>query len=182
MSMRRPIVVEGPDGAGKSTLCRDLAYVFGMEVFHTGGPLKDADEAVSRVQRMKEAGAVIFDRVPHISERVYGPLRPDGKVFEVPMNTLAELNPIVILCVGAADLGTLEEWVESQKGKSHKPEELIRKTWEDSRRIQATYRQEVFFWLPMGTPILGYDYHRPMALATLVKLICMVNYKTPEKK
>lgn len=76
-----PIIIEGPDGAGKTTLISHLRETFGLEQaprFSTslGGPVDDLirrtwDDVLSWHQR---TGAVIYDRHPLISELIYGPL------------------------------------------------------------------------------------------------------------
>lgn len=66
-----PLVLEGPDGAGKTTLGNRLAME-GLSLFHSGGPPVDAVDLRERCLFV-EAHRYdhVFDRIPHISERVY---------------------------------------------------------------------------------------------------------------
>jgi hypothetical protein len=65
------IVLEGPDGAGKSTLAAQLSQLTGMPVVEGKGPPKSADEFHARCERYLATTGVIFDRHPCISERIY---------------------------------------------------------------------------------------------------------------
>src|SRR5690242_17573223 len=76
-----PIIVEGPDGAGKSTLIDHLKEAFSLPQaprFSTseGGPKAELfklawDDVTSWKNRM---GTVIYDRHPLISDMIYGPV------------------------------------------------------------------------------------------------------------
>jgi thymidylate kinase len=74
------IIVEGPDGAGKTTLIRNLReeskrYFW---VASSSGPPKDLEEIRDVLRWVDKAAElqipVIFDRFPLISESVYGPV------------------------------------------------------------------------------------------------------------
>ena len=68
------IILEGPDNAGKTTLAEELSARLGWPVRHSGGPVKDYQDINSRMVRVRLSKNVIWDRVPAISEHVYGPI------------------------------------------------------------------------------------------------------------
>ena len=65
------IVVEGPDGTGKSTLCRFLSVALGRIVINGEGPSKGPGELDQRIVRMMHYQNVIFDRHPAVSGPIY---------------------------------------------------------------------------------------------------------------
>ena len=74
--MNRVVVLEGPDGAGKTTLARHLVDKYGFEYLHTGPPgdgnllLQYASVLDAAVRSHRNT---VIDRL-HIGESVYGPL------------------------------------------------------------------------------------------------------------
>lgn len=79
------IILEGPDGAGKSTLGKTLSERLNIPLIHTGGhqdrvAMYDAIEEI--LDNPNEA--VIFDRISLISEQIYGPLLRDKNIFNNP--------------------------------------------------------------------------------------------------
>ena len=68
------LIIEGPDGAGKSTLGRILSDLTGMELVQGNGPPKSKGEFLLRVETYLGMQFKIFDRHPCISDRIYGPL------------------------------------------------------------------------------------------------------------
>lgn len=72
------IILEGPDGAGKSTLAQQLSADLNVPLHHSGGPPRDRQEIIARQARMNKdllAGVVkVYDRAPCISDPIYGPI------------------------------------------------------------------------------------------------------------
>lgn len=76
------LIFEGPDGAGKTYTAREFSRVVGLPIHHGGGPPKSDKELWDRANILFNAKGVIFDRVPIISDQVYGPiLRKKESVF-----------------------------------------------------------------------------------------------------
>ncbi len=78
------IILEGPDGAGKTTLAADLQAHFPEMEMHprfctsTGGPIENLAEAVYRDTR-SQASHYIYDRHPVISDYVYNAAIPERR-------------------------------------------------------------------------------------------------------
>lgn len=105
------IVVEGPDGSGKTTLVNRLCTEFGIEVrpracTSDGGPVEDLPGWIRRDLLMNPDYG-IYDRYPLISEMIYGPtLRSDADRLgrnEEQLNWLLEQfynnHPLIIYCL-----------------------------------------------------------------------------------
>lgn len=91
------IVLEGPDGAGKSTLAALLAQATGMKAIQGNGPPKSKDEFYYRCIRYLGYTNVIFDRTPFISEAVYAPVF--GRKSEIDSGLLSDFwatRPFVV--------------------------------------------------------------------------------------
>ena len=120
--MPRIIAVEGPDGAGKSTLIQMLSADLDRPVIHTGGPPKTRQEWLDRLAMVRShiGKAVLFDRLPQISEQVYGPLYDRDPVLEKDDfdRETRELDPVIVYC----RLRSKEEMLRyiSRETKAHK--------------------------------------------------------------
>ncbi|MEU2133602.1 hypothetical protein [Streptomyces sp. NPDC018352] len=67
------LVLEGPDGAGKSTLAERLSALHGFRVIHSPRTPDHLDLATRYREILGGAGRILFDRC-FVSELVYGPL------------------------------------------------------------------------------------------------------------
>jgi hypothetical protein len=69
------IIVEGPDGAGKTTLAKRLAQDLDLEYHHEGPPPQGVASLTHYTRLLGDAKGkrVIFDRFA-LGERVYGPI------------------------------------------------------------------------------------------------------------
>lgn len=77
------IVLEGPDGGGKSTLAAILNSLTGMPIIAGEGPPKGPGEINERARRYLKHDGVIFDRHPCVSQPVYGIIRrKDNEAIE----------------------------------------------------------------------------------------------------
>lgn len=99
------IVLEGPDNAGKSTLGDQLSRALMSELVHTSKPgrsLEEMQEIMSDIL-LNQTPDIIYDRVPIISEQIYGPIiRNENKFAGEVGNRTMELflgrEPLIIYC------------------------------------------------------------------------------------
>ena len=105
------IVVEGPDGAGKTTLIKEIQEVTGLEVAPRVVS-KDAEAMVDLVKWTEDNVArgfqnLIFDRHRLISEPIYGPILREAPQpgfddlhwFTHQLFAFYLLRPVVIYCL-----------------------------------------------------------------------------------
>lgn len=93
------IILEGPDNSGKTTLAKKLSEVVGWPLEHSGGPTT-AQDRHRRMQWVFEQENIILDRVPCISEPVYGTVCRGTNCFEgtTYLTKLIKRNPLIIYC------------------------------------------------------------------------------------
>ena len=105
------IVLEGPDGGGKTTLQKKLIHIwhgmppdnYDVQVIHSPGPL-DKGLYYWAMKALRQAKPVcIFDRFPYFSEAVYGSLLRDHPCmttleFIALRERLIRMRPLVIYC------------------------------------------------------------------------------------
>lgn len=160
LSCRPVLVVEGPDGAGKSTLAERLSDHYRYPIVHTGGPLESRREYEERLieKEILKARYVIFDRVPMISELVYYPLQKRGPfiTIEEGLRDLRAARPVLIYC----RLSSSEKMVSRilKTKKSHKTPEYLKKVQQEHRLIVASY-DTLMLHVPQET-LLRYDWER----------------------
>ncbi len=71
------IIVEGPDGSGKTTLCKMLTGAFDLSYIKNPGVIKNKESITERLHwyhYLYSQKNVILDRFYPISEAIYGPL------------------------------------------------------------------------------------------------------------
>jgi hypothetical protein len=81
------IVVEGPDGSGKTTLvrsAREHAVTANLITLTRNGPapMPDMVQTLFWIQSYPPSAVLICDRIASISERVYGPILRGTNLFE----------------------------------------------------------------------------------------------------
>lgn len=69
----RHFIIEGPDGAGKTTYSRKLCEQFGLAYHHEGPPPADVDIFKHYKFLLETKIPTCFDRL-HLGEMIYGPL------------------------------------------------------------------------------------------------------------
>ena len=98
------IVLEGVDGSGKSSLANLLSKRFGFKVIHKSGPGRTLEEMNQDMrERMANKELVVYDRIPIISEMMYGKITRDKSLYDnaeglALMNQWLETQPMVIYC------------------------------------------------------------------------------------
>lgn len=74
------IVLEGPDGGGKSTLADELSDYLGYVVQRGSGPPKAPNEINLRIENYLTFDERIFDRHPAVSQVIYDSIRGGGNL------------------------------------------------------------------------------------------------------
>lgn len=105
------IILEGPEGAGKSTLAKQLSKQTGFEIVHRSKP-KDEEEKKQMLQHyidaIKQNKNMIWDRCWY-SEMVYGPIMRDAafittqQMYELE-TLLAKTGALIIYCTDVPHL------------------------------------------------------------------------------
>ena len=152
-NVNRPIVVDGADGSGKSTL---IAECF-PDALHMGGPPKTREELRERLH-MLEPGRV-YDRWTGISELVYGTIiRGNLLVPRSEFNeAIKKYRPIVIYCRPPPKV--MFQNLKRQVVKPHKDREFIFKIIKNANQIHAMYDNLMDSVLPkLGCVVFKYDY------------------------
>lgn len=97
------IIIEGCDGAGKSTLAQQLAV--SLEYHHqlSEGPGKSHEEMNSRIQRYAEMQNTIFDRHPCVSQIIYNNFREGIQIELANMLQFDKMcqRSLIIYCADA---------------------------------------------------------------------------------
>lgn len=161
MRLKKPIVVEGPDGSGKTTLIAKVSEWLNVPVFHTGGPPATKEELLDRIHRIEAAQFdCVFDRVPFISEPIYR--KADGKPMLIPEEELRQglvrMNPTIIWC----ELPTVQDMFAgiSTEKKSHKSDEHLQEVFRNYHRIAALYRETKKELRASGFDIIQWNYKK----------------------
>jgi thymidylate kinase len=163
-ALPRVVILEGPDGAGKSTLAVGLTRLMGYRYMHFSAPGKGEsfdDVCRERVHEIFTSGeSLIIDRF-HLSERVYGPiLRGVDTMSETFEQVMWEhVRPVVVLCLPPYQTA-FANWA---KRKSENGELVVK-----SEHYEAVYL--AYENIRTTLPILQYDYTRDSIAALYERL------------
>jgi len=154
----RPIIVEGPDGSGKSTLVAKLSRDLNLPIHHPGGPPINRDEFTHRLNFYSQnRDKFIFDRAPHISELIYpkavGRLGVVGN--SMLYHLLESLNPVIIYC-RRKSMRDMWESIDHSK-KAHKTPQHMAEVLSQFKNIVDGYDALLLKAPPVKT-IISYDW------------------------
>lgn len=133
------IVLEGPDGTGKTTLGYQLAKDLNAQYYHSGGPKtpKELEDKMNELEIMAESSrCYIVDRVPYISEMVYGyALRGSSLITVLQHQKYKSLARLYIFCKPSAKHNVQM----SLDFKAHKPKEHTDAVIKNKDKIKDLY-------------------------------------------
>lgn len=162
--MAKLVIVEGPDGAGKSTLIQNLVALGGFVSAHTGGPPRDKQDLEDKLGKVTQAldaaghNILVLDRHPAVSDPIYSKVT-GSRSFATPGGLgeqVGALNPVFVYCRGSADSmsGNI-----SKSPKAHKSPEHLLKVIQKHGEIVKLY--DAFF---AQTPHIRFDWQRDSVL------------------
>jgi thymidylate kinase len=148
------IVIEGPDGSGKTTLAQQLSRQTSYPIIHRSQPKSDEEKKLMMgmyLQAIKENKNAIFDRCWY-SEMAYGPVMRDASVISYPEmyeleRMLAKNGAMIIYCTGPEPA----LWMRCQK----RGEDYI-KSRDDFKAIYTNYQN--IMSVPHYVPVVKYEY------------------------
>ena len=155
------IILEGPDGGGKTTLAKELAELAGFEYQHQG-PYDGEDTVVAQTLRKiyNAPRPVVFDRL-HVGERIYGPVLRKRDLLgstgqRAVERVLGGMRTILVLVrTGTDDM--LEQW------RQRKSTELFQDE-EQARTVCQHYNDPMHpVWVDGHLPLRHYDWRRHSA-------------------
>lgn len=152
------IILEGPDGGGKSTLSGELSDAFSRMPVHSIGRSPGTSEGVRaniRLCQSRVRDRCVQDRVTQISEQIYGAVFGRQHIPEAAFHTaqllLAELNPIIVYC----RVEDLDKVVHTQE--EYETEDDIRRVTENLLRLRSLY-DDLFSRPPFAELVIRFDY------------------------
>ena len=160
------IIVEGPEGSGKSMLAAKLSAKFGIPVVHSGGPPVDSDEINSRIEAEDRGHqTAILDRCTPISELVYGsviegePRIPTYMLYAV-LKTWADQGWTLVYCRPTDD--AMLEYVRNQldpiaRMKGYKPQKYIDGAKANIHALRDKYDEVIEKTRELGMEVLTYE-------------------------
>lgn len=94
------VVLEGPDGAGKSYLAEAIARATGMRVQQGSGPPKQPGEIERRMVDYSFMEDAVFDRHPAVSQPIYARIRGEdmSPEFWRLVDGFYRARPVVVYC------------------------------------------------------------------------------------
>lgn len=148
------IIVEGPDGAGKTMLAQQLSRQTGYSIEHFSKPETDEQKALMMgeyLQIAKNGRNIILDRCWY-SEMVYGKVMRDQAYIDYPQmyeleRALAKNGAIVIYCTGPK----AALWMRCTK----RGEDYVTSR-DDFNAICAEY--DALMGVPHYVPVVRYEY------------------------
>lgn len=134
------IILEGPEGAGKSTLGLKLSTKLNLPLIHTGGPIISKEELHDRLDSLEimRCPDKIFDRLPLISELMYAPLQNREPFIsrKSAIEILSYIGPTIYYCRLSDTDKMLDKMVD---GKAHKSPEWMNTIREDYYDLVTEY-------------------------------------------
>ena len=157
------IVLEGPDGNGKSTLIQQLYEDFGIPKYSSGGP-KSKERMIEVLKELTDMAysstRYLVDRVPYISEPIYS--KAFGRkpvMLKKILESYYRLPQKIIFCHIGDQKQALANM--SREHKSHKPLEHLLGVEKNHSKITDLYENLMDDLEHKGSNIFEYDWTNP---------------------
>ena len=156
------LILEGPDGSGKSYLANYLTAKWSFSLIPTQGPPKSRGDLLHRMDRVisrdQPRERILSDRFALFSEQVYGPvIRDNCLLTEYDIQTytrrLIRHNAVILYCRPSDE--TLAK-VELEK-KSHKDEDHVQRVKSQFSRITLVYDRVMHAASMSGLTVIKYN-------------------------
>lgn len=148
------LILEGPDNAGKTTLARKLSNNGLVAYKHPGGRPDDLKAEINcmieQYNHLLHHQHIILDRITAISQQVYNPDKMHEVTREIALDSLLNLQPVVIYCRPSDDRLLRVQDLKWREGESDEHKEKI-------IRGQHTFVQR-YDALMQTIPCITYDY------------------------
>jgi hypothetical protein len=141
-STKPHVVLEGPDGSGKTTFAEYLVNTHGYSYHHQGPPQHDdmlREYAIAFLNALEHCQLCAFDRL-HLGESVYGPLlrgrdRVGGKLGTKLLDMLIQAKGgQVFLCLPPYER-IKESWIRRREKELVQDLDLLEKTYTEYLRL-----------------------------------------------
>jgi len=155
------LILEGPDGSGKSYLIDYLTAKRSFSLIPTQGPPKSRGDLLHRMDRVisraQQGEKILSDRFALFSEQVYGPIIRDNCLlteYDIQTYTRRLLfnNTVILYCRPSNE--TLAK-VELKK-KPHKDEDHVHRVKSQFKLITQRYDQ-IIWSTEIYLPVIKYD-------------------------
>ena len=139
------IVVEGPDGSGKSTLVNRIAQCVPFLIQPGAGPPKSPQEIRQRAFGYMKLEHKIFDRHPLISELIYGRFRdPPTYIPQPHIKFFYQSEPLIIYCYGRGRVHETKNYdTPKHLALIEDHDEEIRKAYDEWADTHAHYQYSI---------------------------------------
>lgn len=166
------IVIEGPDGSGKTTLAKKVAESLKASYVHGGGPTKDETDALERCVKelvlCASSNLYVLDRTTIICEQVYGQVfRGAPLLSRVLLSNFEERmlkdTAMLIYCRPNGTILHTHARAERERAESAEHQEKPHKTVEQFRRVETylpkiiTTYDALFARIALRFPVIRFD-------------------------
>jgi thymidylate kinase len=158
-----PIILEGPDAAGKTTLAKELELC-GFKYIHNGPPAP-GDPGYADQLREADGKLIVFDRF-HIGEIIYGPLlRGKSLVSDEEWEKLdieiERMGGVIVICLPTWRQ-VLDGWAARENIEHIQKYDQLRESYTQYRRLIESHDN-----------YLHYDYNQFSAESFAEALTCL---------